>query len=50
MRLAAEMLRAHLPPLTFSTVSMTINGALEPSYDVGGDATVLLVRWHGPPG
>ncbi|SCG62407.1 Stage II sporulation protein E (SpoIIE) [Micromonospora halophytica] len=38
MRLAAEMLRAQLPPLTFSTGSMTISGILEPSYDVGGDA------------
>ncbi|MFF5175927.1 PP2C family protein-serine/threonine phosphatase [Micromonospora sp. NPDC000089] len=38
MRLAAEMLRAQLPPLTFSTGSLTISGVLEPSYDVGGDA------------
>ncbi|MBQ0892640.1 serine/threonine-protein phosphatase [Micromonospora sp. U56] len=38
MRMAAEMLRAQLPPLTFSTGSMTISGLLEPSYDVGGDA------------
>ncbi|MEH0981921.1 PP2C family protein-serine/threonine phosphatase [Micromonospora sp. CPCC 205556] len=38
MRLAAEMLRAQLPPLTFSTGAMTISGILEPSYDVGGDA------------
>ncbi|MEH0843352.1 PP2C family protein-serine/threonine phosphatase [Micromonospora sp. CPCC 205711] len=38
MRLAAEMLRAQLPPLTFSTGRMTISGVLEPSYDVGGDA------------
>jgi hypothetical protein len=38
MRLAAEMLRAQLPPLTFSTGSLTISGILEPSYDVGGDA------------
>ncbi|SCF44811.1 Serine phosphatase RsbU, regulator of sigma subunit [Micromonospora purpureochromogenes] len=38
MRMAAEMLRAQLPPLTFSTGSMTISGILEPSYDVGGDA------------
>ncbi|MCI4063957.1 serine/threonine-protein phosphatase [Micromonospora sp. R77] len=38
MRLAAEMLRAQLPPLTFSTGSMVISGILEPSYDVGGDA------------
>jgi serine phosphatase RsbU (regulator of sigma subunit) len=38
MRLAAEMLRAQLPPLTFSTVHLTISGILEPCYDVGGDA------------
>jgi serine phosphatase RsbU (regulator of sigma subunit) len=38
MRLAAEMLRAQLPPLTFSTGHLLISGALEPSYDVGGDA------------
>ncbi|GAA3736478.1 PP2C family protein-serine/threonine phosphatase [Micromonospora maritima] len=38
MRLAAEMLRAQLPPLTFSTGSMVVSGILEPSYDVGGDA------------
>ncbi|BEL05680.1 PP2C family protein-serine/threonine phosphatase [Actinoplanes sichuanensis] len=38
MRLAAEMLRAQLPPLTFSTGHMMISGILEPCYDVGGDA------------
>jgi hypothetical protein len=38
MRLAAEMLRAQLPPLTFSTGYLTISGVLEPCYDVGGDA------------
>ncbi|MGV9763409.1 PP2C family protein-serine/threonine phosphatase [Micromonospora tulbaghiae] len=38
MRLPAEMLRAQLPPLTFSTGSMIISGILEPCYDVGGDA------------
>ncbi|MDZ5444358.1 PP2C family protein-serine/threonine phosphatase [Micromonospora sp. 4G57] len=38
MRLAAEMLRAQLPPLTFSTGHMIISGILEPCYDVGGDA------------
>jgi hypothetical protein len=38
MRLAAEMLRAQLPPLTFSTGHLTISGLLEPCYDVGGDA------------
>ncbi|MFC4017741.1 PP2C family protein-serine/threonine phosphatase [Micromonospora sp. GCM10011542] len=38
MRLAAEMLRATLPPLTFSTGDMMISGILEPCYDVGGDA------------
>jgi serine phosphatase RsbU (regulator of sigma subunit) len=38
MQLAAEMLRAQLPPLSFSTGHLLISGVLEPSYDVGGDA------------
>ena len=38
MRLAAEMLRAQLPPLTFSTGYLFISGVLEPAYDIGGDA------------
>jgi hypothetical protein len=38
MRLAAEMLRTQLPPLTFSTGHLVISGILEPCYDVGGDA------------
>ena len=38
MELAAEMLRAQLPPLTFSTGHLIISGVLEPCYDVGGDA------------
>ncbi|AEV81199.1 stage II sporulation protein E [Actinoplanes sp. SE50] len=38
MQLAAEMLRAQLPPLTFSTGHLVISGVLEPAYDVGGDA------------
>jgi serine phosphatase RsbU (regulator of sigma subunit) len=38
MLLAAEMLRAQLPPLTFSTGHLVISGLLEPCYDVGGDA------------
>jgi len=38
MRLAAEMLRAQLPPMTFSTGHLVISGVLEPCYDVGGDA------------
>jgi hypothetical protein len=38
MQLAAEMLRAQLPPLTFSTGHLKISGILEPCYDVGGDA------------
>ena len=38
MQLAAEMLRAQLPPLTFSTGHLMISGVLEPCYDVGGDA------------
>jgi serine phosphatase RsbU (regulator of sigma subunit) len=38
MQLAAEVLRAQLPPLTFSTGHLIISGILEPAYDVGGDA------------
>jgi len=38
MQLAAEMLRAQLPPLTYSTSRLIISGILEPCYDVGGDA------------
>jgi hypothetical protein len=38
MQLAAEMLRAQLPPLTYSTGRLVISGILEPCYDVGGDA------------
>ncbi|MEV4279683.1 PP2C family protein-serine/threonine phosphatase [Actinoplanes xinjiangensis] len=38
MLLAAEVLRAQLPPLTFSTGHLVISGVLEPCYDVGGDA------------
>ena len=38
MQLAAEILRAQLPPLTFSTGHLLISGILEPCYDVGGDA------------
>lgn len=38
MALAAEMLRAQLPPLTFSTGHLIISGLLEPAYDVAGDA------------
>ncbi len=38
MQMAAEILRAQLPPLTFSTGHLIISGVLEPCYDVGGDA------------
>ncbi|WP_067509402.1 PP2C family protein-serine/threonine phosphatase [Actinoplanes sp. TFC3] len=38
MKLAAEMLRGQLPPLTFATSRTVIAGILEPCYDVGGDA------------
>ena len=38
MELAAELLRAQLPPLTFSTGHVVISGLLEPCYDVAGDA------------
>jgi serine phosphatase RsbU (regulator of sigma subunit) len=38
MRLPAELVRAQLPPSTFSTDQLIISGILEPCYDVGGDA------------
>jgi stage II sporulation SpoE-like protein len=38
MALAAELLRAQLPPQTFATGRLVISGILEPAYDVGGDA------------
>jgi serine phosphatase RsbU (regulator of sigma subunit) len=38
MRLPAELIRAQLPPSTFSTDRLIISGILEPCYDVGGDA------------
>ncbi|GAA1581358.1 hypothetical protein [Actinoplanes couchii] len=44
MRLAAEMLRARLPPLTFATSRTVIAGILEPCYDVGGDAFDFAVN------
>ncbi|WP_245666262.1 PP2C family protein-serine/threonine phosphatase [Micromonospora sediminicola] len=44
MNLAAEMLRAQLPPLTFATSNMVISGILEPAYDVGGDAFDFAVN------
>jgi len=44
MQLAAEMLRAQLPPLTFSTGHLMISGILEPCYDVGGDAFDFAVN------
>lgn len=38
MRLPAELVRAQLPPSTFSTDQLIISGILEPCYEVGGDA------------
>ena len=38
MTLAAEVQWALLPPLTFATDSLVITGALEPAYEIGGDA------------
>jgi hypothetical protein len=35
--LAAEMRWAMLPPLTFSSPSVTVSGILEPAYDIAGD-------------
>jgi len=37
MTVAAEMQWDLLPPLTFATDQIVITGALEPSYDIGGD-------------
>ncbi|MFI5801477.1 PP2C family protein-serine/threonine phosphatase [Streptomyces sp. NPDC051561] len=38
MDLAAEMLRAFLPPRTIGTPSVTSTAVLEPAYEIGGDA------------
>jgi hypothetical protein len=38
MGVAAEVIWDLLPPPTFATHNVTIAGALEPAYDVGGDA------------
>ncbi len=38
MDLAAEMQWSLLPPLAFSSASMTVAGLLEPAYEVGGDS------------
>lgn len=38
MGVPAELIRAQLPPLTFTTGRLVISGLLEPCYDVGGDA------------
>jgi serine phosphatase RsbU (regulator of sigma subunit) len=38
MQLPAELVRAQLPPSTFSTDQLIISGILEPCYEVGGDA------------
>jgi hypothetical protein len=38
MGLAAEMRGSLLPPLTFSTSSVTSAGGLEPAYEVAGDS------------
>jgi serine phosphatase RsbU (regulator of sigma subunit) len=38
MRLPAELVRAQLPPMSFSTGRLVISGILEPCYQVGGDA------------
>jgi serine phosphatase RsbU (regulator of sigma subunit) len=38
MTLSAELQWELLPPTTFSTPTVTISGALEPAYDVGGDS------------
>jgi serine phosphatase RsbU (regulator of sigma subunit) len=38
MSLAAEIIFEMLPPRTFATDDITISGALEPAYEVGGDS------------
>jgi serine phosphatase RsbU (regulator of sigma subunit) len=38
MSVAAEIQWELLPPLTFGTGRIVISGALEPSYDIGGDS------------
>lgn len=38
MRLAAEMLRAYLPPRTIGSTRAVSTAVLEPAYEVGGDA------------
>jgi serine phosphatase RsbU (regulator of sigma subunit) len=38
MKLQAEMEWAFLPPLSFATTEVVVNVALEPAYEVGGDA------------
>jgi serine phosphatase RsbU (regulator of sigma subunit) len=43
MGLAAEMQWSLLPPLTFSTSSVTVAGALEPAYEVAGDSVDYAV-------
>jgi hypothetical protein len=43
MGLAAEMQRSLLPPLTFSSRAVTVAAALEPAYDVAGDAVDYAV-------
>jgi hypothetical protein len=38
MNLAAELQWNLLPPLTFANQAVVITGALEPAYEVAGDA------------
>jgi hypothetical protein len=38
MTIAAEVQWAMLPPRTFGTERVTISGAVEPAYEIGGDA------------
>ncbi|MGY1810228.1 PP2C family protein-serine/threonine phosphatase [Blastococcus sp. SYSU D00669] len=46
MDLAAELQWDLLPPLTYGTQSVVISGALEPSYEIGGDTFDYAV--NGP--
>ncbi|MGY1604927.1 PP2C family protein-serine/threonine phosphatase [Geodermatophilus sp. SYSU D00815] len=46
MEVAAELQWELLPPLTYGTRSVVISGALEPSYEIGGDTFDYAV--NGP--
>ncbi len=45
MTLAASMQWDLLPPLVFTSPSVTVAGLLEPAYEVGGDSFDYAVNW-----